>query len=317
MSFAEQLLKNPSVKVAGDAPAPSSVKEAWDEDEDTDHYTPPCPACSSEGAVPLGAMGRLEWYRCRRCGIDFSSDNTTKAEGAWENRGGATSPIKSLKSRINEAVGKSLILSEHEVMALKQYLRETEFDPFKDAKPILTTQDLSKLGLELDNDGLELGDEDETPKDPFDENPESNGGMDGSRETRPDTSVATDRIGAELAIVAPDATPNHESPIPQSVLQALDVLNGKEPEKPVAPTAPVAAVSSPEQAPKPVEPSPVAAVEHITSVMENYRRSRKNTTVPRSGGGESTPITENANVTGDANQIGSFMNKFRKAVKRG
>lgn len=30
----------------------------------------PCPLCTGPG-VPLGRMGRLAWYRCRDCGIDF------------------------------------------------------------------------------------------------------------------------------------------------------------------------------------------------------------------------------------------------------
>lgn len=30
-----------------------------------------CPACTGLG-VPLGNLGRLRWYRCRACGIDFS-----------------------------------------------------------------------------------------------------------------------------------------------------------------------------------------------------------------------------------------------------
>jgi predicted nucleic acid-binding Zn ribbon protein len=31
-----------------------------------------CPACGGIGML-LGQLGRLFWFRCRQCGIDFSS----------------------------------------------------------------------------------------------------------------------------------------------------------------------------------------------------------------------------------------------------
>lgn len=34
-------------------------------------HLPTCPACPGRGMV-LGKLGRLRWYRCRDCGIDFS-----------------------------------------------------------------------------------------------------------------------------------------------------------------------------------------------------------------------------------------------------
>ena len=32
---------------------------------------PTCPVCPGRG-MPLGQLGRLRWYRCRDCGIDFN-----------------------------------------------------------------------------------------------------------------------------------------------------------------------------------------------------------------------------------------------------
>jgi transposase-like protein len=37
----------------------------------TSPQPPACPVCSGQG-VPLGQLGRLRWYRCRDCGIDFN-----------------------------------------------------------------------------------------------------------------------------------------------------------------------------------------------------------------------------------------------------
>ena len=34
-------------------------------------HPPACPVCPGRGMV-LGQLGRLRWYRCRDCGIDFS-----------------------------------------------------------------------------------------------------------------------------------------------------------------------------------------------------------------------------------------------------
>lgn len=44
-------------------------------DEDFDEIeTVWCPACDTGEGVPLGNLGRKEWFRCRDCGIDFSRD---------------------------------------------------------------------------------------------------------------------------------------------------------------------------------------------------------------------------------------------------
>lgn len=37
----------------------------------TSPQSPTCPVCPGRG-VPLGTLGRLRWYRCRDCGIDFN-----------------------------------------------------------------------------------------------------------------------------------------------------------------------------------------------------------------------------------------------------
>jgi tRNA(Ile2) C34 agmatinyltransferase TiaS len=34
-------------------------------------HAPRCPLCPGHG-VPLGTLGRLRWYRCRDCGMDFN-----------------------------------------------------------------------------------------------------------------------------------------------------------------------------------------------------------------------------------------------------
>ena len=37
----------------------------------TSPQPPACPVCPGRG-MPLGQLGRLRWYRCRDCGIDFN-----------------------------------------------------------------------------------------------------------------------------------------------------------------------------------------------------------------------------------------------------
>lgn len=32
-----------------------------------------CPACEGPG-MELGSLGRLKWFRCRDCGIEFNRD---------------------------------------------------------------------------------------------------------------------------------------------------------------------------------------------------------------------------------------------------
>lgn len=47
-------------------------------DDDDQEEQPPCPVCDGYGE-PLGTLGRRTHYRCRYCGIDFST--TTDEEG--------------------------------------------------------------------------------------------------------------------------------------------------------------------------------------------------------------------------------------------
>lgn len=34
-----------------------------------------CPVCDGQGAI-LGALGRLLWFRCIQCGIEFNVSNS-------------------------------------------------------------------------------------------------------------------------------------------------------------------------------------------------------------------------------------------------
>lgn len=45
--------------------------------------SPPCPACPGQGFL-LGRLGRLNWFRCRGCGIEFKKPAPPRpaAEGA-------------------------------------------------------------------------------------------------------------------------------------------------------------------------------------------------------------------------------------------
>lgn len=36
--------------------------------------TTTCPACGHENDTALGTLGRLRWYRCRACGVDYNVD---------------------------------------------------------------------------------------------------------------------------------------------------------------------------------------------------------------------------------------------------
>ena len=36
-----------------------------------------CPVCAGDG-VPLGTLGRLRWFRCRDCGMNFSRQTGTR-----------------------------------------------------------------------------------------------------------------------------------------------------------------------------------------------------------------------------------------------
>jgi tRNA(Ile2) C34 agmatinyltransferase TiaS len=51
-----------------------------DDDDDT---LPDCPACGGDAAW-LGGLGRVTHYRCRACGIGFSTTTTSEDNDADE-----------------------------------------------------------------------------------------------------------------------------------------------------------------------------------------------------------------------------------------
>lgn len=44
--------------------------------EELEEYT--CPVCDGPG-VPIGDLGRLSWFRCRYCGMDFNVETKEAA----------------------------------------------------------------------------------------------------------------------------------------------------------------------------------------------------------------------------------------------
>ena len=49
---------------------------------------PCCPACPGSGML-LGCLGRLRWFRCRNCGIDFQRRQPPRSQ---RNRSSASTP---------------------------------------------------------------------------------------------------------------------------------------------------------------------------------------------------------------------------------
>lgn len=59
---------------------------ADEREEGEEERAPACPACGGPG-VPLGRLGRLMWWRCRDCGMDFSTEAPAEErsrESRWE-----------------------------------------------------------------------------------------------------------------------------------------------------------------------------------------------------------------------------------------
>lgn len=48
-----------------------------------DPNPPQCPQCDGPGFF-LGQLGTLEWWRCRNCGIDFSTIGVRGSDGEEE-----------------------------------------------------------------------------------------------------------------------------------------------------------------------------------------------------------------------------------------
>ena len=46
------------------------------------HYVRQCPSCGCDECCILGRLGRLIWFRCRACGIEFSTDVRTEEDSA-------------------------------------------------------------------------------------------------------------------------------------------------------------------------------------------------------------------------------------------
>ena len=175
---------------------------------------------------------------------------------------------------------------------------------------------LEKLGLEVDPDGP--SDPDEMPDDPFDKD---------GRKTSPTTAAPsdgvvaspaqTDRIGVETAVVAPDATPGHDEPIPPSVLQALDVLQSPNT------SAPVPDPTNGSSAPPVAAPANTATESKapISVVMRNWRRASGNKTSKDATIVEDKPAapavaSASAPSGGLPGGVGGFMNNLRKASKK-
>jgi hypothetical protein len=38
-----------------------------------------CPACSAEANGPMGRLGRLLWYRCQQCGMEWHRDSPVRS----------------------------------------------------------------------------------------------------------------------------------------------------------------------------------------------------------------------------------------------
>jgi hypothetical protein len=54
-----------------------------EEEEEEEDAGPCCPVCLGLG-VPMGALGRLEWFRCRHCGYEFNRDSPTQRTAGGE-----------------------------------------------------------------------------------------------------------------------------------------------------------------------------------------------------------------------------------------
>jgi len=324
MSFAADLLRNPKAKVGSTVPPAQTARTGAVIENDG---MPP----NEPAAKPI----------CRRCkkpsetklyrGVCDSCE-TDMCKAAYGDK--EESASKAIKARINEnaAAGKSIILSAQEVLALKQFITEMEFDPFRDQQAVLDTRDLEKLGLEVDaNPAPNADDDDGLPPDPF-----KDGASEADAKQRDQSSqIGSDRIEISTAVVAPDATPGHDEPIPQSVLQSLDVLAGKGVEAPVnmTPPPPVA----PHVEPPPAPPAATVAAESVTEAkvapktvpitefVNKFRKAYKRTggmvsEDKKSGNKPAETISEerkNTPETGKAVEVKNFMAKFRKAYQNG
>jgi hypothetical protein len=44
----------------------------WEDFQEPPEDAPTCPVCESAPGIFIGDLGRLDWFRCVGCGIDFN-----------------------------------------------------------------------------------------------------------------------------------------------------------------------------------------------------------------------------------------------------
>lgn len=208
---------------------------------------------------------------------------------------------KSVKGRIYEGAraARSLTLSAQEVAALRQILEAADADPFANTEPVLDTSDLEMLKLDINPDENK-----EEEADPF--------GNPGGGSTVTAAPVGIDRLGTELAIVAPDATPGHDEPIPASVLMALDVLQSGDEPQPVTPSAVAQRSAAPPALPQ-VTSGPQESVRKYHPEFAAALGETRQTSVPLRGNNPAPtgPVLAEGEVP-----IGAVMGNWRKAFKK-
>lgn len=148
--------------------------------------------------------------------IDSLLDETPLPEVSPNNRPAITEAAVKLK--IKEGAGQPITLSAQESKILQDILRLAENDPFRHNLSF-DSGDLEGLGLKI-RDGEDNVRELPHPGDRQFQEPNFGDLPDGM-------------INIDQAVVAPNATPGHDEPIPDSVLYAMDTINGVDQEKPV------------------------------------------------------------------------------------
>jgi len=115
-----------------------------------------------------------------------------------------------LKEKIRQGAGSPLSFTEDETPVLAKLVAMVESDPFRSG-PEFNKDDLDGLGLNV--------------KDGEDSVEEIDGG--GPSRTPTSTEELPDGlINIDQAVMAPNATPGHDEPIPDSVLHAMDAIAG-------------------------------------------------------------------------------------------
>lgn len=134
---------------------------------------------------------------------------------------------RSLKRLLGESVNTGVSLSGEQARVLVQMLERG--DPFKNGK--LDTRDVEVLGIDYDDDqnrgGFENDDQDNSNK---------------LNDRKQDDLLMRPQpiFGPETAVVAPNATPGYDAPIPKSVLSAMEILMPKSDYQDYSPAGPTA-----------------------------------------------------------------------------